>query len=112
MKFNLIAKNGDEVVCDINQKSINAFNVCPRVTFRMRQLLGDQIGNESEMNYAYPIAETTGAFRVGECNNIFCVFTVTETMAAANGVFMFIDRARSSVDIVIYDVLIQTTVQN
>jgi len=111
MKFKLIGGGGTEVVCDINQKNINAHNVCPRVSFRMRRLFGDRIGNESEVNYAYPIAETTGPFRPGEWNKIFGVFTVTETMAAANSVFMFVERARGGVDIVIDDVLIQPTVQ-
>lgn len=112
-KFKLIEpKSGATIDCDPNQKNVNAFDVCPRVSFRMRKLLGNKIGDGVEINYAYPMGEAVGPFKSGEWNNIYGVFTVTETMAAADAVFMFIERARPGIEIVVDEVMIQTTTQS
>mmetsp|Transcript_16092 Transcript_16092/g.46366 ORF Transcript_16092/g.46366 Transcript_16092/m.46366 type:complete len:1757 (-) Transcript_16092:207-5477(-) len=111
-KYKLINEaDGSEVECDPNQQNVNAFNVCPRVSFRMRQLQGNTIGDAVEVKYAYPMAEAVAPFTSGSWNDLYGVFTVTETMAAADSIFMFIERAKPGVDIVVDDVLIQPTVQ-
>jgi len=103
--------NGVPQNCNPNQENINAFDICPRVSLRLRHLAGNKIGDPVDVSYAYPLATTVGPYNKDDWNMIYGVFTVTESIASADTVFFFIDRARPGVNIIIDDVKMVPTVQ-
>jgi len=102
--------DGEYVVCNINQVNFNAGDVCPRVTFRIRQLMGNMIGDGVDSKYAYPMANAVGPWEAGGWNTLYGKFTVTETLAAADSVYFFIERARPGLNMIVDDVIIQPTI--
>lgn len=104
-------KEGDNFLsCNVNRVDFNAHDVCPRVTFRMRKLNGNRIGDGVETNYAYPLASAVAPWSADKWNTLYGMFTVDESMAEADGVMMFVERGRPGVNIIIDDVVIQPIV--
>jgi len=112
MRVKLLDNDGNPQHCDVNREDINAYDVCPRVSLRVRQLAGNRIGDPVDVSYAYPLALTVGPYNKDEWNFIYGVFTVTQSIATADAVFLFVDRARPGVNIVIDDAKMVPTVHS
>mmetsp|Transcript_14645 Transcript_14645/g.20891 ORF Transcript_14645/g.20891 Transcript_14645/m.20891 type:complete len:1853 (+) Transcript_14645:178-5736(+) len=107
VRIRLRRYDGIYIACNINRVEFNAYDVCPRVSFRMRKLTGKTIGDEVETSYAYPMAIAVGPWKEESWNMLHGQFEVTETMANATSIFMFIERGASGIQFVIDDVTIQ-----
>jgi len=110
VKIRLQNSDGEFVVCNINRVDYNAGDACPRVSFRMRKLLGNKIGDGVESKYAYPMANAVGPWKADDWNTLYGKFTVTEAIAESDSVYFFIDRARPGVNIMIDFVLVIPTI--
>jgi len=97
------------ISCNINQLNYNAVDVCPRVVFRTRKLLGNSIDDEVETLYAYPMASAVGPWEQNNWNKLYGRFTVSETFAEADSVFFNVERARPGVDLIMDDITVQPT---
>ena len=100
---------GDYLACNINRVDFNAFDVCPRVTFRIRKMEGKEIGDAVQTSYAYPLASAVGPWEADKWNLLYGTFQVTELMAEADSVLFFIERGRGGVELIVDDVVIQPT---
>jgi len=104
--------SGYYISCNVNQVQYNATDVCPRVVFRVRKLIGDTIGDVVggvATKYAYPMASAVGPWSEDKWNMLYGHFNVTDTLAEADSVFFDIERTRPGVNIVIDDVSIIPT---
>jgi len=95
--------------CNINREAFLAADVCPRVSFRIRTLEGNAIEDNVDMIYSYPMAVALGPWKAESWNKLYGVFKVTKTIANADTVLMFIERARPGLQIIIDDVVVKKT---
>jgi len=87
--------NGGFKSCNANSAAFMGEDVCPCLSLRFRKFHGDQIGDEIESFYAYPIAEAVAPIDVESWNLLYGVLTVSTTMASADSVFIFMERGPS-----------------
>ena len=75
------------VSCKISQINYNAADVCPRVVFRARTFKGNNIDDDVETIYAYPMASAVNPWREDQWNKLYGQFTVSEEFANADSLF-------------------------
>ena len=97
------------VSCKISQINYNAADVCPRVVFRARTFKGNNIDDDVETIYAYPMASAVNPWREDQWNKLYGQFTVSEEFANADSLFFHIERLRGGLDFVMDDLVIQPT---
>jgi len=102
-------KSGAFIACDINEKRYISDNVCPRISFRMRQLTGNQILDPVKTTFAYPIAETVLPVLADKWNTLYGFFTVTPKIAEQSTVALFFEQVRPGVRIIVDDVIMELT---
>jgi len=97
------AATGQYVACDPNIKTYLGTNVCPSVSLRFRKLLSDQKGGDIDGYYVYPVAEAVAPVTATGWNYIYGVVTITPTMAAADSIFMWVERGTPGINFIIDD---------
>lgn len=97
-------ETGNFIVCDPHEKHYMHANACPRISFRMREILGNEIGDEVVTTFVHPVAETVGPYRLEDWNLMYGVIKITEHIAKQTTIFMFVERTAPGVRIIVDDV--------
>ena len=99
-----VGDTGPYFKCNINAVDYSAPDACPRVSLRLKSPQGDT-------NYAYPVASALGPWRDDSWNKLYGILTVTQTMADAETILLFIDRVRPGLNVIIDDIVVQRLFQ-
>lgn len=101
-KVKLVDKNsGDTMECDPTMHLYMNDAACPRAAMRVRNIEGNNIGDPVHTTFVHPVATTLEPFNTGGFSNMFGSFTVSKNMSVANSTFLFFERARPGVEIVV-----------
>ena len=95
-----VGDTGPYFKCNINAVDCSALDACPRVSLRLKSPQGDT-------NYSYPVASALGPWRDDSWNKLYGILTVTQTMADAETILLFIDRVRPGLNVIIDDIVVQ-----
>jgi len=98
------ANPGTFINCNPYQKHYMHPEVCPRISFRMREILGNEIGDEVITTFVSPVAETVGPYNANEWNYMYGLIKITEHIANQDTIFMFVERTTPGVRIIVDDI--------
>jgi len=97
-------ETGNFMSCDPHQKHYMHPEACPRISFRMREIMGNEIGDEVVTTFIHPVAETVGPYNANDWNLMYGVIKITEHIAKQSTIFMFVERTAPGVRIIVDDV--------